>query len=199
MQKKNSPARSAAKPASNSIDTEELALFRDFVAGTRPLEQDKITPVAKRSKQKRPVTAPNSPTAEKLFFFSDEFEVFTDTQSSLSYVQSGDDPHLAGRLRRGEIEPQVVLDLHGMTTQQAKTELAGLLHYCEQQQFNCACVVHGKGLGILARKVPNWLIQHHNVRAFHTAPRSWGKHGALLLLLKINQSNEQQFRENPGR
>lgn len=199
MQKKNSPARPAANPVTSSIDTEELALFRDFVAGTRPLEQDKITPVAKRSKQKRPIAAPNSTTAEKLFFFSDEFEVFTDTQSSLSYVQCGDDPHLAGRLRRGELVPQVVLDLHGMTTQQAKTELAGLLHYCEQQQFNCACVVHGKGLGILARKVPNWLIQHPNVRAFHTAPRSWGKHGALLLLLKINQSNEPPLREAPRR
>ncbi|GHG68270.1 UPF0115 protein [Alishewanella longhuensis] len=176
-------------------DPDDLALFRDFVAGTRPLEQDKIAPVVKRSKQKRPAATSNSSTAEKLFFFSDEFEVFAETQGTLSYVQNGDDPHLAGRLRRGELEPQVVLDLHGMTAQQAKTELAGLLNYCEQQQLNCACVVHGKGLGILARKVPNWLIQHPNVRAFHTAPRSWGKHGALLLLLKINQSTEQQFRE----
>lgn len=195
MQKKKPPADTAAKLAGNAPDPDDLALFRDSVAGTRPLEQDKITPVVQRSKQKRATTGTKSPTAEKLFFFSDEFEVFADTQGSLSYVQNGDDPHLAGRLRRGELEPQVVLDLHGMTAQQAKTELAGLLNYCEQQQLNCACVVHGKGLGILARKVPNWLIQHPNVRAFHTAPRSWGKHGALLLLLKINQSTEQQFRE----
>lgn len=195
MQKKHLPAHTP-KPLANTVpDAEDLALFRDFVAGTRPLEQDKIAPVAKRSKQKRATVSSNSATAEKLFFFSDEFEVFSEPQGSLSYVQSGDDPHLAGRLRRGELEPQVILDLHGMTVQQAKTELAGLLHYCEQQQLNCACVVHGKGLGILARKVPNWLIQHPNVRAFHTAPRSWGKHGALLLLLKINQSTEQQFRE----
>lgn len=193
MQKKNAAARPAS--TDTGLAPDELMLFRDYVAGTQPLEQDKIAPVAKRSKQKRQQTPINSTTAEKLFFFSDEYEVFTDTANSLSYTQPGDDPHLAGRLRRGELTPQVVLDLHGMTTQQAKTELAGLLGYCEQQQFNCACVVHGKGLGILAKKVPNWLIQHPNVRAFHTAPRSWGKQGALLLLLKINQSNEQQFRE----
>ncbi len=191
MQKKNSPA--------SSLAPEELALFRESVAGTRPLKQDKITPVAKRSKQKRPHPASNSVSAEKLFFFSDEYQVFHDTQGPLSYVQAGDDPHLAGRLRRGELEPQVMLDLHGMTAEQAKNELAGLLAYCEQQQFNCACVMHGKGLGILASKVPNWLVQHPNVRAFHTAPRAWGKHGALLLLLKINQSNEQQFRDLPSR
>lgn len=195
MPKKHAPAQTATKAENMAPDPEDLALFRDFVAGTRPLEQDKIAPVVQRSKQKRPTLTSNSTTAEKLFFFSDEFEVFADTQGTLSYVQTGDDPHLAGRLRRGELTPQVVLDLHGMTVQEAKTELAGLLNYCEQQQLNCACVVHGKGLGILARKVPNWLIQHPNVRAFHTAPRSWGKHGALLLLLKINQSNEQQFRE----
>ncbi|MDP5208087.1 endonuclease SmrB, partial [Alishewanella sp. SMS9] len=64
MQKKNS--------ASKTLDPEELELFREFVAGTRPLEQDKIAPVAKRSKQKRPSAASNSATAEKLFFFSDE-------------------------------------------------------------------------------------------------------------------------------
>ncbi len=66
-------------------------------------------------------------------------------------MQTGDDPTLARQLKRGEFRPAVVLDLHGLTQQQAKTELAGLLAYCEQQHFNCACVVHGKGLGILAK------------------------------------------------
>lgn len=187
MQKKK-PAKTALSPVTTEV-TEDVALFREFVAGTRPLEQDKIAPVVRRSKQKRALNGTAASTAEKLFFFSDEFESYADTQGSLSYVQPGDDPHLAGRLRRGELTPQVLLDLHGMTIAEAKTELAGLLQYCERQQFNCACVVHGKGLGILSHKVPNWLVQHPNVRAFHTAPRSWGKHGALLLLLKINQAD----------
>lgn len=186
------------KPKPDALSVEERALFRDSVAGARPLEQDKIPPVVRRSKQKRLPTAAAELSAQKLFFFSDEYEAITDTSGSLSYVQQGDDPMLAGRLRRGELEPQVVLDLHGMTASEAKTQLAGLLDYCQQQQFNCACVVHGKGLGILARKVPNWLVQHPNVRAFHTAPKTWGKHGALLLLLKINQSTEQQFRDLPA-
>ena len=169
------------------LSAEDSDLFRQSVTGARPLLQDKIVPVSKASKKKaRPGL--NMPDNEQnLFFFSDGYEGFVSDGGSLSYVQPGDDPRLAGRLKRAEFQPQVVLDLHGLTQQQAKTELAGLLAYCQQQQFNCACVVHGKGLGILARKVPNWLIQHPNVRAFHTAPKSWGKHGALLLLLKINQ------------
>ncbi|WP_333608668.1 endonuclease SmrB [Arsukibacterium sp.] len=173
------------------LSTEDSELFRQSVTGARPLMQDKIAPVSKASNPKarlKPNLVQNEPD---LFFFSDGYEGFVSATATLSYVQPGDDPHLAGRLKRAEYQPQVVLDLHGLTQMQAKTELAGLLAYCQQQQFNCACVVHGKGLGILARKVPNWLIQHPNVRAFHTAPKSWGKHGALLLLLKVNQSAEQ--------
>lgn len=167
------------------ISAEDSQLFRESITGAQPIAQDKIAPVAAPRKKKRRTDVSNKDVDENLFWFSDEFEAFVADGASLSWVQSGDDPHLAGRLRRGEFQPEIVLDLHGMTTQQAKTELAGLLAYCEKQQLNCACVVHGKGLGILARKVPNWLLQHPNVRAFHTAPKSWGKHGALILLLKV--------------
>ncbi|MDX3775226.1 endonuclease SmrB [Chromatiaceae bacterium AAb-1] len=176
-----------AKHSGIRISEEDSQLFRESVMGTRPIQQDKIPPVVTTGKRKTRSAAQAEQTDENLFCFSDEFEGFISDGGSQSYVQPGDDPHLSGRLKRGEFQPQVVLDLHGMTKQEAQTELAALLAYCEKQHFNCACVVHGKGLGILAHKVPNWLIQHPNVRAFHTAPRSWGKHGALLLLLKLNQ------------
>ncbi|WP_290610803.1 endonuclease SmrB [Arsukibacterium sp. UBA3155] len=174
------------------LSAEDSDLFRQSVTGARPLLQDKIAPVTRASKKKARPSTTFSQNEQNLFFFSDGYEGLVSDGGSLSYVQQGDDPRLAGRLKRAEFQPQVVLDLHGLTQLQAKNELAGLLAYCQQQQFNCACVVHGKGLGILARKVPNWLIQHPNVRAFHTAPKSWGKHGALILLLKINQPDDEQ-------
>ncbi|MBV2127659.1 endonuclease SmrB [Arsukibacterium indicum] len=177
-----------------NLSAADSDLFRQSVSGARPLLQDKIAPVSVTSKKKARPSADLPANKQDLFFFSDGYEGFISDGSLLSYVQPGDDPRLAGRLKRAEYQPQVVLDLHGLTQLEAKYELAGLLAYCQQQQFNCACVVHGKGLGILARKVPNWLIQHPNVRAFHTAPKSWGKHGALLLLLKINQSEAELHR-----
>ena len=170
-----------------SVTAEDSQLFRESITGARPIAQDKIPPVAAPRKRKSRTDVSNKQLDENLFYFSDEFEGFIADGASLSWLQTGEDPHLPGRLRRGEFEPQVILDLHGMTTQQAKAELAGLLAYCEKQHLNCACIVHGKGLGILARKVPNWLIQHPRVRAFHTAPKSWGKHGALLVLLTVTE------------
>lgn len=172
---------------SQGITAEDSLLFRESITGARPIAQDKIPPVAATGKQKRRADVSTEKDITHLYYFSDEYEGYLQQGNSLDFVQQGEDPHLSGRLRRGEFQPQVVLDLHGMTSAEAKLELAGLLHYCERQHFNCACVVHGKGLGILARKVPNWLIQHPNVRAFHTAPKSWGKHGALLLLLKVQE------------
>ena len=169
------------------ISAEDSQLFRQSITGARPMAQDKIPPVAAPRKLKRRTDVSSKQLGENLFYFSDEFEGYIANGPNLSWLNSGEDPHLPGRLRRGEFQPQVVLDLHGMTTLEAKTELAGLLAYCHKQHLNCACVVHGKGLGILAKKVPNWLIQHPHVRAFHTAPKSWGKHGAVLLLLRLEE------------
>ena len=170
-------------PVSNLPD-EEKQLFRDSVTGARPLQQDKIPFARQPGKVRMAATLTNSSPDSHLFYFSDQYEGFFSDSQTLAFVQTGDDPTLARQLKRGEFRPAVVLDLHGLTQQQAKTELAGLLAYCEQQHFNCACVVHGKGLGILAKRVPNWLVQHPNVRAFHTAPTEWGRDGALLVLLK---------------
>lgn len=171
--------------ASQDVTAEDSLLFRQSISGARPIIQDKIPPVATVSKQKRRADVFTKAVLTDLFYFSDQYEGYIQQGGSQSYVQAGDDVYLSGRLKRGEFQPQVILDLHGLTSAEAKNELAGLLAYCEQKHLNCACVVHGKGLGILARKVPNWLIQHPNVRAFHTAPKSWGKHGALLILLKV--------------
>ena len=166
------------------LTDDDVHLFRDAVAGARPMPQDKIPPARIRSKQKSSAPLASVPDESHLFWFSDAFEGYQAQGSTISYAQPGEDPHLPRRLKRGEFTPAVLLDLHGLSQQDAKIELAGMLHYCQQNHHNCACVVHGKGSGILAKRVPNWLIQHPNVRAFHTAPTHWGRDGALLLLLK---------------
>lgn len=167
-----------------SLTDQDIQLFRDAISGARPMAQDKITLTPPRSKKKSAIKTSESQPAASLFYFSDEYEGYQFDGGTVSYVQPGEDPHLAKNLKRGEFQPGVVLDLHGLSQLDAKHELAGLLDYCQQEHLNCACVVHGKGSGLLARRVPNWLIQHPNVRAFHTAPTHWGRDGALLVLLK---------------
>mgnify|MGYP003640956826 FL=1 len=126
------------------LSSEDSELFRQSIAGARPLMQDKIAPVSVPGKKKARQVLSAAQDDKALFFFSDAFEGFVSDSATLSFVQPGEDPHLARRLKRAEYQPQVLLDLHGLTQQQAKTELAGLLEYCQQQQFNCACVPRQK-------------------------------------------------------
>lgn len=168
----------------NLLSPADAELFRDAISGTQPISQDKVVDPPLRTKQRASIKTAEKQTSVSLFYFSDEYEGYYAEGATIHFVQAGDDPHLAKNLKRGDYEPRVVLDLHGLTQAEAKTELAGLLDYCQREHLNCACIVHGKGSGLLARKVPNWLIQHPNVRAFHTAPTHWGRDGALLVLLR---------------
>lgn len=57
-----------------------------------------------------------------------------------------------------------------MNQQQAKQELAALLTLCQKENIHVASVMHGIGKHILKQRIPSWLAQHPNVRAFHQAP-----------------------------
>ena len=74
--KKNSP-----------LDEQDLALFRDAVAGTRQIKQDTISPVHRTVKQK----ALQREVREKLgvgHYFSDEFIPYLDEEGPMRYVRS---------------------------------------------------------------------------------------------------------------
>jgi DNA-nicking Smr family endonuclease len=62
-----------------------------------------------------------------------------------------------------------------MNQHQAKQELAALLTLCRKENIHVASVMHGIGKHILKQRIPSWLAQHPAVRAFHQAPREWGR------------------------
>jgi DNA-nicking Smr family endonuclease len=86
--------------------------------------------------------------------------------------------------RKGEIQPELILDLHGFNSQNAKHEIAALLFEARKKHYQCVCIVHGVGSGILKQRVPSWLVQHPHVLGFHQAPLEWGGNGALLVLIE---------------
>ena len=105
--------------ASRGISAEDSQLFRESITGAQPIAQDKIPPVAAPRKKKRRTDVSIQQLDENLFWFSDEFEGFVADGASLSWVQPGEDPHLAKNLKRGEFQPGVVLDLHGLSQHDA--------------------------------------------------------------------------------
>ena len=167
----------------STLEDQDLALFRDAVAGVRPIRQDTISPVQRTVKQK---SLPRE-VRENLgasHFFSDEYVPHLSQEGPMRFVRTDISSYELKKLRRGDYYPDMLLDLHGLTQQQAKLEIAALLDACRREHIRCACVMHGHGQNILKQRVPLWLAQHPLVEAFHQAPREWGGDAALLVLIE---------------
>lgn len=166
------------------ISQEERALFRQSLKGVRRLDQDRVVHPAKSPDLPR-VTWQKSLAEQKdaSFYFSDEFQPQLATDGPTRYIRADSPPHELKKLRRGDYCPELFLDLHGLTQQQAKQELGALIAACQREQVDCACIMHGHGKQILKRQIPCWLAQHPDVIAFHQAPNRWGGTAALLILV----------------
>jgi len=94
------------------------------------------------------------------------------------------------KLRRGTWPPQDSLDLHGLSSDEARQLLVEFLHHSTQNGLRCINVIHGKGWrsegreGILKTHTRHWLAQHPQVLAFCEAPQNAGGGGAVWVLLK---------------
>jgi len=172
----------------------------DFAAemkGIKPLTQDKLhfrhntnkrAQDKQQSEQRRNKLVVNDQAkSAQRFQFSDEYEPFIDDSQTLSFVREGYPSYLTKVLRRGDVAPELILDLHGYTKQQAQKDIADLVIDCMKQHIPCACIVHGVSGGILKRKVPHYLMQHPDVLAFHQAPLEWGGQGAVVLIINLGE------------
>src|SRR5690606_40374013 len=55
--------------------------------------------------------------------------------------------YILKQLRRGDFEPELFLDLHGLTRAQAKREIAALLNACQREHVSCCAIMSGHGRG----------------------------------------------------
>jgi len=123
---------------------------------------------------------------------SDEFDVTTllDVDDQLSFRRPGIGTDVTRKLRQGHWTIQRQIDLHGLRSDEARTQLAAFLRQAQLHGIRCVRVVHGKGLGspgkapVLKRKVFAWLVQKSEVLAFVQARPAEGGAGALVVLLQ---------------
>jgi len=97
------------------------------------------------------------------------------------------------RLKRGQFPVQDYIDLHGMTRQEAETEVKEFLLESHRLGLRCVLIVHGRGLNspeslpVLKEGLPIWLNRgpiKKIVIAFATAKPYDGGTGAIYVLLK---------------
>lgn len=173
-------------PNKPPLSDKERSMFRQAVKGTRRLQQDQQVPSPPpvRPPLKKRQQALADKRAQATHPFSDAFEPAL-PDGVMKYTAAGANPYLAKQLRRGDFVPDLIVDLHGLTQQQAQRDLAVAIDQCLGEHLRCLNVIHGIGQGILRQRVPGWLMQHPRVEAFHQAPLEWGGQGALLVLVNL--------------
>lgn len=167
------------------LDEDAISLFRAEMKGVKPLKQDTFVAARPHKKKAQATIKEQREQQDTLFYFSDEYEPLLNEESAVKYLRENEDSHLLKQLRRGDFSPEIFLDLHGLTREQAKLELAALIQTCEKEHLYCASIMTGYGTYTLKRQIPRWLVQHPKVRALHQAPKEWGGEAAILILIDV--------------
>ena len=118
------------------------------------------------------------------------WDIGQELEAEQTFLRRGLGNDVLVKLRRGHWVVQDMIDLHGMTTDQAHDRLADFLVDARTRGLRCVRVVHGKGLTspnrepILKGKVRRWLAQWDEVLAYCEAARHAGGSGAVIVLLR---------------
>ena len=118
------------------------------------------------------------------------WDIGQELEGEQTFVRPGLGSDILGKLRRGHWVVQSVIDLHGMTVDQARDALADFLLEARNRGLRCVRVIHGKGLTspnrepVLKGKVRRWLSQWDDVLAYCEAARHAGGAGAVIVLLR---------------
>ena len=113
-----------------------------------------------------------------------------ETGEELLFSRSGVQPAMMKKLRRGQFAIEAELDLHRMTSDEARLATSTFLQLARQGGKRCIRIIHGKGLGspnklpVLKTKLNHWLKQRDEILAFCSARPVDGGTGAVYVLLR---------------
>ncbi len=176
------------------LSAEEIKLFKETIAGTKPLLHDIVSHPPQRHHRIKSQFVAKRLLQEQLdvsYYFSDEYQPLLEVEGPTRYLRPDINPYELKKLRRGDYTPELFLDLHGLSQRQAKQEIAALIAACYRNNIHCACIMHGHGKHILKQQIPLWLAQHPNITAFHQAPKVWGGSASLLLLVETDETQRR--------
>lgn len=181
-------SRKAGPP---SPTAEDSAVFRQAVGDAQPLPASGRVAHPPPRRKPIPYQTLQDEKAVLTDALSDPLDDYDpETGEELLFLRPGLSRQVLRRLRRGHWVIQAELDLHGLTSDQARQMLAAFLNECQHKGLRCARIIHGKGLGsknrepVLKNKVRHWLMQRQEVLAFCQARPADGGGGAAVVLLK---------------
>lgn len=119
-------------------------------------------------------------------------------EDSFSYLAPGLQKKVLKKLRKGFYGIDASIDLHGLTSQEAKFQLSQFLHINVEEGSRCIHIIHGKGYRstndhpILKNDINLWLRQYKEVQAFCSTKPKDGGTGAVFVLLKLSEKYDSE-------
>jgi DNA-nicking Smr family endonuclease len=201
------PAPATPEPVPVLDERELLARAMDGVVPLPSEGRQRIAHAAPASEPRAPVSeeAEGLAALAELVAGDVDFDV-TDTREYVEGVVSGLDPRVVRQLRRGDFAWQAHLDLHGLTTPEARAATERFLVESLRAGHRCVLVVHGRGHNskdrtpVLKTKLVSWLARSalsRMVLAFTSARPHDGGAGAMYVLLRRDR-RRRPFRVGSG-
>ena len=179
------------------VNKQDSSLFLESIGKVTPIKSDKRSIVP--TQKPKPYPKKKTPhIADKLTLAQTEPINALQAEDTFSYSAPGLQKNVLKKMRRGHYGLDAELDLHNLTSAEAKRELIKFLHFCEQDGCRCVRIIHGKGyrsennLPVLKNDLNLWLRQHQEVQAFCSAAQKDGGAGAVLVLLSLSSKYSDQ-------
>jgi DNA-nicking Smr family endonuclease len=170
-------------------DDEETRAFREAARGVKPLAHaPRVTHRAKPHPRARFRRADQRAVLEESLTLS-AADLEVESGDELTFRRAGVQDGVMRKLRRGVYRLEGEIDLHGLTTDEARDALRGFLSRAVARQLRCVRIVHGKGLGsgpkgpVLKKAVNLILRKTAPVLAFCSARQVDGGTGAIYVLI----------------
>ena len=168
---------------------ERLGMQRD------PALRLPASPPCRRGPPARPRGLPAPAIALEAGSGMSAFEILRDEPERLEGIATGIDRSHLKRLRKGEVEVDEDVDLHGLEQREARVAVREAIARAREAGGRCVRVVHGRGLhsaggaAVLRERLPHWLAEPPCgalVMAFASGLRERG--GATYVLLRRKRS-----------
>lgn len=175
----------------SKISQADLDLFQQAMAETRPIIKQH-----QRTERHAGIPFKKRPQEFTPFHFHEANDLDpVNAETSLSYKQPSISKKIFSKLRKGQYPNDAMLDLHGMTVDEAESALSSFLEEAIEHAMRVVLIIHGKGhhqnKPILKNKLNHWLRETNIVLAFCSATPSHGGQGAVYVLLKRHIEESQ--------
>jgi DNA-nicking Smr family endonuclease len=132
------------------------------------------------------------------------FVDYVHPEATISFKRDGIQDGVFRRLQKGAYAIEAMLDLHGLTVEQARHEVHRFIHDCLHYDVRSALISHGKGRNnkeqkpLLKSFLARWLPMFPEVMAYHSAQKWHGGAGAVYVLLRKSEKAKDKTREKLG-